>query len=236
MLHVYGIIDNIHMAGAAPRGHEGDAVTTFPVGAIAAVVSRATRSSIDVSRDRVWRHETVLGVLMERHSVLPMRFGTVCTDEELSRLLEHRRDALCAALHKLASKVEMAVRIADDTLREPASISGPLVDRPSASTGKAYLLARLARHKEDSVASLTAGGQLETVRAYLEARSLDMAWHVPDAFGTPIKVSCLIHRKEVEGFAAGLERLIRPGFSLSCTGPWAPYSFVGKGARLGGGA
>lgn len=230
MLHVYGIIDSEGLAGAAPRGHEGDAVTAFPLGDISAAVSRATAPSIEVSNARVWHHETVLGALMERHAVLPMRFGTICPENELCHLLEDRQDALCAALRKLGGKVEMAVRITHDASIGRTDVPSPPADPASASSGTAYLMARLARRNADGLADPPA---VRDIRGHLGRHSLDIVWTNPETAGDPFKASCLIDRREVDEFVEGLEKLGKPGLRLSCTGPWAPYSFVGAEAGLG---
>lgn len=231
MLHVYAIIDSGRVVGAGPHGHEDDAVTAFPLGAIAAAVSRATAPSIEVSNARVWHHEKVLAALMERHAVLPMRFGTICPENELSHLLENRRDALCAALRKLNGKVEMAVRITHGATTGQTDFPSPPVEPASDPSGTAYLMARLARHKANGLADDPSA--VKDIRSHLRRHSLDVVWTGPETSGEPFKASCLIDRRGVGEFVEGLDRLETPGLRLSCTGPWAPYSFVGIEAGLG---
>lgn len=235
-VHVYGIIDSRAICGPVPAGHEADAATAVPFEDMAAIVSQADDAAIEPSLNHVWHHEKVLGALMERHAVLPMRFGTICPTEEVSALLRQRSDALRAGLRQVRGKVEMAVRItqSEPPPGEAGNRTSPNLAQAS-SAGKSYLLALAARHGHmlgDGVPALRA---LHEAREHLEQLSLKMVWQGPEADGKPFKVSCLVAREEIENFANKLRDIERPDLRLSCTGPWAPYSFVGEEAILGAG-
>src|SRR5436309_2697505 len=105
------------------------------------------------SEDDLWRHESVVEELMERSTVLPMRFGTnVADDVKLQEILDERRGEFEALIEGLRGAVELGVR---------AQL--PLVVRESAGAaavaggvgpGRAYLLERVERQRRaaDAVA------------------------------------------------------------------------------------
>lgn len=232
MLHVYAIIDDGCIRDVIPRGHEGDALAALAADGLAAVVSEAASASIEASVAHVWHHEKVLSSLMERHAVLPMRFGMVCTADDLSSLLSERCDALRAALQELRGKVEMAVRI-HGPMAQTGNAQKPTADRPTASSGKAYLMALAALQRRTSARNEPGLRPIDDAKAYLDQLCLDTVWHGAEAPGEPLKASCLISHEEVEAFVGRLEKLEQPNLRVSCTGPWAPYSFVGRRAALG---
>jgi len=237
MLHVYGIIDDSRIRGVLPRGHGGGALAALPADGLAAVVSEAASASIDVSVAHVWHHEKVLNALMKRHAVLPMRFGTVRTADELSSLLGRRRNALRAALQELVGKVEMAVRIAWVNTSDAQEGKRHPGNHPAAPSGKAYLMALAERRGRVSAEDTPAFPPGTDLRKCLERLSAATVWHEPEGPGRPLKVSCLVARDKVDVFVDCLDAWERdhlPNLRVSCTGPWAPYSFVGRRAALGG--
>lgn len=232
-VHVYGIIDRCAIHGPVPTGHESGVVTTVPFDSIAAVVSPAGDARIEASPAHVWRHEKLLSALMQRHAVLPMRFGTICRIGEVSSLLGRRSDALLAGLRRVSGKVEMAVRITQSAPSEGDADRQAVAGAPQVLSGRSYLLALAARQGRmlgDGGPALRA---LHEARERLEKLSFGMVWQGPEVDGKPFKVSCLVAREEIEDFAIGLRDIERPDLQLSCTGPWAPYSFVGEAAGLG---
>jgi len=234
MLHVYGVIDNTEIRGAVPRGHGGAELVAFSAAGLAAVVSEADGAVFDSSVAHVWHHEQVLSALMEWNAVLPMRFGVVCAANQLSAMLEERRDALRAALRRLAGKVEVAVRVSPvSEPRQGAEAEDP-DGFPADSSGTAYLLAR-ARRRQTPRANEAVGREAGDVRKHLERLSIETAWHIPESAGQPFKASCLVARQDLAGFVAAVDRLaaVQANVLVSCTGPWAPYSFVDRPSAEG---
>lgn len=228
LMHVYGVIDSRDLRCSAPLGHEADAVTAFPVGGLAAVVSRAAGGTVDATIARVWHHEKVLDALMRGHAVLPIRFGTVCRAGDLSSFLNTRLKFLQAGLRTVGGKVEMAVRIAQQVPQpqtEEGGKRGP--DRSKTLSGRAYLLALTAgRH------SLGQNGErmlqpADDIKEFFDQLAFKTIWQGPEAGGASFRASCLVAWEDLDTFVSGLAKLERPELTLSCTGPWAPYSFVG---------
>lgn len=226
-VHVYGIIDSPGPLGPMPAGHAAGALEAIPLDGIAAVVSPADGAALDASLAHIWHHETLLGALMARHAVLPMRFGTICRADVLVSLLRQRAEVLRARLQLVRGRVEMAVRI---TPVAPAATGGCPISAPGRPvSGKSYLLALAARHGHPLGDTAPV---LREARARLEQLSLKTVWQGPEAAGQSVKASCLVARDGIAAFADYLRDIERPDMRLSCTGPWAPYSFTGDEAVL----
>ncbi len=230
MLHyVYGIVDGSTIERPIPYGHEGDEISLLQVNGLAAAVSRSTRTSLEASGENVWRHEKIINSLMKPHSVLPMRFGMICKADELTSLIRARYVALRADLAKVRGKVEMALRIKIATYQDSKERKNHVTNSKEKISGMAFLLDRMESIKRTK----SEEEFIRDVKAHLETLTSATVWLDHQKRNEPIKVSCLVEREYVPAFISALKKLNRPDISLSCTGPWAPYSFIGNKAALG---
>lgn len=237
MLYVYGIADVLHFETIAEAGHDAADVTPLPCGAFCAAISVMSQCTIEATPQSVWRHESVLARLMQNHTVLPMRFGTVCRDAEaLSACLLRSAGRLANDLARLNGKVEMALRIAEDdgNTVSPGECAGsdsvPIManDGELSHRGAAYLRARLRRYHSDTVRHDRGKRLGELLRQHLHAVADDFVCAAPADASAGFRVSCLVERSRVAAFADALVRFGEDHrrFDVTCTGPWAPYSFV----------
>ena len=229
MLYVYGIIDGSEIRTTIPRGHHRSSVAALPVGGLAAAVSDVTQSDMAPTAENVCRHDQVLDALMERHAVLPMRFGTTAHRGRLTTVLERRQVALCRALRRMSGMVEIAVRVLT---------SLPVVAAPShyrsferdheRSSGTAYLRSRMADRRESLPLCERREAVAISILSRLEALSAEAAWDRGEELPLLFKGSFLIARAGLREFVDTAEALAsRHGeVVVRCTGPWAPYSFV----------
>lgn len=112
--YIYAIIE-----GSEPEefvtpgiGGRGDKVYTMHQNGLAAVVSSSPRDTYPVRRDNVMAHQKVLEEVMERFSLLPVRFCTIAEDEEKikEKLLNGRSAEFKDLLMTMKGKVELGVR------------------------------------------------------------------------------------------------------------------------------
>jgi Gas vesicle synthesis protein GvpL/GvpF len=117
-VYLYGVVRGEltgRLVDVAPIDGEGE-VYGITRGGLTAAVSDAGRDRYEVSRRYLLGHEAVVTALMERHDVLPARFGGVCPRERmLADLLVGHRDTLLAQIDRIAGMVELdlVVRWAD---------------------------------------------------------------------------------------------------------------------------
>ncbi|HZT65564.1 MAG TPA: GvpL/GvpF family gas vesicle protein [Acidimicrobiales bacterium] len=169
-------------------------------------------------------HEDVVEALAAEGSVLPMRFGSIFSDERgLRAMLEENAATLSGLLDRLRGRVELGV-----TVRKTRSGSDP--DRPGPpGSGRDYLRRRQAELRAAGEASAAAGELAGRLHAALaegaeEASLLEPRRSDPSVILT---ASYLVPVGEVDRFC---ERADALGRSHPClielTGPWPPYSFA----------
>jgi hypothetical protein len=155
--------------------------------------------------DALWRHEEVVEALMEERDLLPVRFGTLVSDEDAAaRAVAERRDELAARLDRVRGAVELAVRVRPRERDEA----------PVPSTGVDYMRAKARR--------VEAAGLLHEPLDFLARAS------VVQPGSELLRAAYLVDREAVDGFVSLVERLqtAHPQLDLICTGPWPPYSFA----------
>jgi hypothetical protein len=207
------------IAGCATSEVEGTGIDGAPLTALehrglAAIVSEEVEADEATTLDRLWQYERVMESLMERHPILPVRFGSRSADQaEVRSLLAERHRELSAALERVTGTVELAVTA---QWRDPECRSAE--ERPG--SGTAYMLARVELHR----AAATVERQLDPLAAIARASRTGVLPRPAVAF----RGSYLVEHARLAEFtatvseqAAALDRV-----DVVCTGPWPPYSFV----------
>jgi hypothetical protein len=155
--------------------------------------------------DALWHHEEVVEALMEDRDLLPVRFGTLVSDEDAAaRAVTERREELAASLDRVRGAVELAVRVharRDD-------------EAPVAATGIEYMQAKARREEEARL--------LHEPLDFVARRSVVLPG--PEL----LRAAYLVDRDAVDSFVALVRRLEESHAHLDmvCTGPWPPYSFA----------
>ncbi|HLY49979.1 MAG TPA: GvpL/GvpF family gas vesicle protein [Solirubrobacteraceae bacterium] len=210
MIYLYAVTEPTSVVPDAP-GLEDRPLQSLGVEELGALYSEHDRKGFDPVPDALWRHDQVVEAAMRLGPVLPARFGTAFADESaLKARLVDERPRLRRVLENVRGCVELAVRV-----------SFPEESAPASPSGQAYLEAKLARHRlRQTVAERTLVPLAEhAVRAHTAG--------ISSVTGT-LTASYLVREPEVERFAGQVSELARRHheLSLSCTGPWPPYSFV----------
>jgi hypothetical protein len=193
----------------APSG-----VRTVTAAGLAAVVQRDDTEV--ATTELLVRHAAVVASLLEQcDAVLPVRAGTrVSDDEEVRDLLHERRQDLRLGLDRVRGGAELAVRWEPDA----DGASEPAVD------GRTYLAGRVRawRWADDIVQRVYELG------AHADVREVKVLTHSPGS----VKASLLVGRAAAgqvkdEVLASGR----RVTGSLTCTGPYPPYTFCAPAAE-----
>ncbi|MFL5901812.1 MAG: GvpL/GvpF family gas vesicle protein [Solirubrobacterales bacterium] len=228
MLHVYAIADSAQRTEAV--GLAGEELRTVGEGPFA-VASEHDRLSSLLSEDDLWTHERVVEELMDRATVLPMRFdGAVADEAALRRILDERREEFQSLLAGVRGAVELGVRAHFDDLAEEGDaghgedFGGS--DPGSPGPGTVYLLERA----QDQRRAADFAARVHEPLAALSRQSRQGAAGLkPGLF----KAAYLVDRVRVDAFRARIDVLDAELGSgrIVCTGPWPPYSFSSeKGA------
>src|SRR6516164_10850584 len=122
--YVYCIIRSEQPLSFGPLGlgPEPAAVHTIHYRDIAAVVSNTPIVVQDPTRENVLAHQRVNETVMQKHTVIPMSFGTVFkTDDDIKELLRSAYDAFSDVLNKMQEKFEFGRKVLwdrDQSMRE----------------------------------------------------------------------------------------------------------------------
>lgn len=133
--YLYGIIDApAPEAFEAPGiGGRGDLVHTLAVGRLAAIVSDSPTLEYENNRRNMMAHTKVLEEVMRRHTLLPVRFGTVASDTDtiVEKILMTRRDELLGLLEQMRSRHELGLKVSwrHDVLFEEVLAENPNIRR-----------------------------------------------------------------------------------------------------------
>lgn len=215
MIYVYAITDAAEIDDGLTGLHDAPTETLECEG-IGGVFSSHDQLEVPSDPELLWAHERVVDHLMEHGAVLPLRFGTVLNDPEALRAVLDKDGArFRLLLSRVRGCVELAVRVGL-TSSEPAVVAG----------GADYMRERLAVRQQEEDAA-------DRVLAPLRPLARATARRPVQAGNTTVSESYLVPRGAVEPFAAEVRALQaqNPGLSISCTGPWGPYSFVDGGGR-----
>jgi hypothetical protein len=166
-----------------------------------------------VSPSTLRRYDRVMRELATRFpAMLPARFGTCVSEDELRFILSSRRIALRRALSGVRGRVQMTVRVVTGTRtpeRTPAT---------SGATGRDYLMARA---REAATARAVPG--FEPVRSavarWVRDERVEHRAGVSSVYHLIPRASIASYRKALQASAAAA------GIRLVVSGPWPPYAF-----------
>ena len=199
MIELYAITDDPAPPDPPLRAVRCDGLT--------ALCAPAEPPEREPTPDALWHHEEVVEALMEERDLLPVRFGTIVSDEHAAaRAVAERRDELAARLDRVRGAVELAVRV---QARAPEDV----VPR-GADSGVDYMRAKARR--------VEAARLLHEPLAFLARESVMQSG--PEL----LRAAYLVDRDAVESFVGLVRRLqeTHDGLRVLCTGPWPPYSFA----------
>lgn len=260
LLYLYGLVaSGAPEPPAALLGIDDGAVRLVPAGPLAGIAgdvdARAyseeavARGLTDVrwAGERAAAHERVLTWFVDRTTVVPSSpFSLHESAERLIARIDEQREAMLAALARLAGHQELGVRVwreeekfAQQLVSRSAALQALEEERAAATPGRRYLLGKRAdemrgAETERVTAEAMRSAYEELAAAARDSRVLPIA---PPERGVPrtramvLDAVFLVSESSGEEFrrivgrhAAGGES---SGFSWEFTGPWPPYHFVG---------
>lgn len=244
-LYVYGVVESGSLAGAVgTSGVTGDPPMLFDVDGLTAIVNgvdvsefegealERNVSSPEWLEHKVRAHESVLEDVLDRATVVPMRFGSIFSSPDgLRAMLTEHAGPLRAALARVAGRTEWGVKLHCDASRLAGSLAG---GSPEPASGRGYLMQKKAQLDAGARAAEAAAAiAAETHEALAELADEDVA-AAPRA-NEVLNGAYLVRDAEREGFMRRVEDLQRrhaDAFAFEVTGPWPPYNFTS--ADVGG--
>lgn len=237
-------------AGVSGGGLDSEPVEEVVAGEVAAVISAAKVGDYQGPaaearmRDLAWivpracRHEEVIESVMRGSPVVPLRFATLFSSRaSLETWLEVNREAIAAALGRLAGHEEWAVRVGIDRPAAEAPLVAAALQRlpASASPGVRYMEERRIRAGIGRELSAWVEEVCNELAGRLRADAADFCERPVGAAEAGDGAAPICHwaflvpaarvarfREYAEQAAAGYAER---GVTVACSGPWPPYSF-----------
>ncbi len=211
MLHVYAFVEVPASLPDVP-GIDSATLETQAAGGLAAVVSRHDSAAPRASEEAIVAHARVVEALASANeAVLPARFGGVHTDPgALRAAVAERAPELLRALERVRGCVELGVRAI-----------APAAERAEASSGAAYMGARLDQRRETERLA-------DELHAPLAALAREATRTVGATERLLLSAAYLVPAGGVAEFRDLVKSLqaTHPELGIVCTGPWPPYSFA----------
>lgn len=210
-------------AAAGPirvRGFRGEALTLIRVAGLGAVVGPAGRAPKPTAANLSAYHDSLQRLSRSLPSVLPVRYGTLMSDEEIAFVLRARRQSLRRALRLVKGRLQMTVRLIETG--DGAHVSSEAVERDGAAgagSGTAFLMAK-ASTAARARAVPAFDGLRPAVRRWVRAERVERRKGV-------VSIYHLVPR----GSAAAYQRALRAaataaGTAVQISGPFPAYAFA----------
>jgi hypothetical protein len=212
-VYVYGFVTASKRA-AVQLTVDGHRIELLSIAGLeVAVERRDERPTISESALRL-QHTIVTRLARRCDAVLPARFGSLVTFEDLERIVALRTADLRKGLRKVRGRAQMTLRI----VGSPAVVApAPSVEKPT--SGTAYLASRraaLSGTRPPAAAALTRG---------IGTLVHDERIETTDSGRTSI--FHLIDSADVREYRAAINRVRLPeGERVSVTGPFPPFAFA----------
>jgi len=206
---VYAISTDDARAPASSELHE---ICAAGLRALAEPV--AARPPADI--EQLVRYEETVETIMQSHTILPMRFGSVLDSaDQVRELLRTRASEFQSTLEHLAGAIEYGLRVSAP--HEPSDSDD---DRTYGGPGETYMRRRLAQQSRS-----------QELRAWLDSELGGLVRDcnyraMPDA-ETSLSAAFLVDRLLEHDFRDRVTEISKTtDHGLSWSGPWPPYSFA----------
>ena len=241
--YVYCVIrsDQPLSFGPLGLGPEPAQVHTIHFRDICAVVSNTPMVVQDPTRENVLAHQRVNETVMQKHTVIPMSFGTVFkTDDDIMELLRSAYDAFSDVLNKMQEKFEFGLKVLwdrDQIIREIEEEDEDirrLKSEISSQKGSTYFARMQYGRLID--AALQSRTERYVAEIFTSLRSVSVASRSNKPIGDRMIMNAafLVSREMEQPFDARVKEIGQQYDKLTFkyTGPWPPYNFVNIRLKL----
>jgi hypothetical protein len=241
--YVYCIIRSEEPLTFGPLGLGQDPaeVHTVHYRDIAAIVSNTPIVVQDPTRENVLAHQRVNETVMQKHTVIPMSFGTVFkTDDDIMELLRSAYDAFSDVLNKMRDKFEFGLKVLWDRDQIMGEIEQEdedirrLKTEISSQKGSTYFARMQYGRLID--AALQSRSERYVAEIFDALRSVSVASRSNKPIGDRMIMNAafLVARDMEQAFDSRVKEIGQQyeRLTFKYTGPWPPYNFVNIRLKL----
>lgn len=230
---IYAILDSSQKLDPVFEGMAGSFVYNVVYKDISAAVSDSDidKSSLEVGPECALVYERIIEGLMAKHTLLPMRFGTlVKEDNEIIGILEKHYNEFISNLGQVRGKREYGLKVLfniEDTGFKPNDARGS-EQLQGVSPYKKYLLGKLMEHKIEEVMMNKIDAIIEKINNSLGELSFLSKFKKRVTRKIILDGVYLVERGEKDIFIRKVKELKESYQNLKflLTGPWPPYNFI----------
>lgn len=236
--YLYGIIEEPHPRRFGFSGVEDAEVYTINYQKMAAIVSDTLLQEVDPTRKNVRAHTVVQDEILKVYDLLPMGFGVIAhSDDEVQKLLERNYQIFVKELERLASKIEVGLKVFWDQEAMIKELQGERQDltkikakiNAAASPVEAQHLLVEAGKLIERIAMEWRNKYAEQVYAALKGMAVDARLNAPLGVKNILNAAFLVDRAKESRFQKEVYELdskYKGKVDFKYVGPLPPYSFV----------
>jgi hypothetical protein len=241
--YVYCIIRSSELLKFGPIGigQEPADVHTVHYKDVAAVVSDTSLEVHEPTRQNVLAHEHVNESVMEKHTVIPMSFGTVFkTRDDIIELLKSAYDAFNDVLAKMQNKVEFGLKVLWDRdlvirdLEVENEDIRRLKDEISSQKGSTYFARMQYGRLVDGALQSRSERLVADILEHLRPFAVASRTNKPIGDKMIMNAAFLVSREQEQAFDLAVKEIGAryDTMTFKYTGPWPPYNFVNIRLKL----
>ena len=233
-IYAYGVIDSSEKIDESMKGLDGAPLFNIPYRDIGIVVSDLNAQIQKEDKTSVLKHEEVVEMLMDKFTVLPMRFSTLFSGkEQVLLMMKNYYDDFIENLDRLREKIEFGVKTIwpGDLIRERITTAHrksdnlPLV---ASSSGKSFMKEKFENYKIDKEFEEEADRCIAIVDGFFSKFISEKRLEKLKTDNLLLSASYLVDKEKRDDFKKAFEELRGSGGDLKylLSGPWPPYNFI----------
>jgi hypothetical protein len=229
-LYAYCIVEDLDLL-LSVRGIADAPVSLLKIDEFGIVISEGESFPL-TERESVMAHAAVVRSFLDQTTLLPLRFGTVLTEQQLRHYVATYKPALKKNLAHVRGCVEMDLKIIWQHVKPDAN-QPP--EQEKQGPGTAFLEKKRRDLLGDERQSAQKTELSDMLRGHLGGliRDEQIELH-PSKTGILAAVFHLVQRANAERYKEIVQEIRnnRPDLNIRLSGPWPPYSFANIGLEF----
>jgi hypothetical protein len=206
-------------------GHDREEIFTLSYEEICACISKTKVTSYEPILENLQCHENVIESIMKEHTVLPLKFSSICKNkEDIYLLLEKYYSQFKENLKKVEGKVELGVKI----FYKLGFENEDKVDKEQCKSPKEYMFRRFDRYIERKKHIESIMAVAEKLHDKLCLIASENSYKKPLRNNLIFNAAYLVEKNKIEEFCKVVDEAKEEytSYKIINSGLWAPYHFT----------
>ena len=231
-LYAYCLVEDVATLDMAVRGIEGAAVRLLKTDEFGVIVSDGEADAFPLTRESAVAHDIVVRSIFDQTTLLPFRFGSIVSEQQLRHYVATYKPALERSLEHVRGCVQMDLRIIWQRSKTDAA-------QPPGNEKQGPGTAFLENKRRELLGDERHAGQKNELSDLLRKELGDVIRDQeitlrPSKTGVLATVFHLVERAKTQGYEKNMQEIRnnRPELTVRVSGPWPPYSFANIGLEF----